>query len=110
MKDLLEDAKKLFHTADQYKNQEATHAAVIMQKLKTQIQQLQYSLNAEELNLKQSEDNGGQTKTKEDLEEEASRKKVNLFFETWIQYIVTHHLVQIVRSSFEKTQIRSLID
>lgn len=81
-----------------------------MQKLKTQIQQLQYSLNAEEPNLKQSEDNGGQTKTKEDLEEEASRKKMNLFFETWVQYIVTHHLVQIVRSSYEKTQIRSLID
>jgi hypothetical protein len=52
LKGLLEDAKKLFHTADQYKNQEATHAAVIMQKLKTQIQQLQYSLNAEEPNLK----------------------------------------------------------
>jgi len=58
LKDLLEDAKKLFHTAD-HKNQEATHAAVIMQRLKTQIQQLQYSLNAEEPNLKQSEDNGG---------------------------------------------------
>ncbi len=35
---------------------------------------------------------------------------MNIFFESWIQFIVTHHLVQIIRNSYEKTQIKGLID
>ena len=50
------------------------------------------------------------TKTKEQLEDEVISRKMNLFLEEWIQYCVSHHMVQVMRSAYEKTQIQSLID
>lgn len=81
-----------------------------MQKVKTMIQQLQYSIESDEMVHKNHEPIEEKTKTAEEQAEESSKRKVNLFLETWIQYIVTHHTVQIIRSSYEKTQVRGLID
>jgi hypothetical protein len=50
------------------------------------------------------------SKTAEELAEEASKRKMNIFFETWMQYLITHHVVQIIRSSYETTQVQGLID
>ncbi len=53
-----------------------------MQKVKTLIQQLQYSFNAEEVVVEH--DNFENPKTAEEKAEEASKRKINLFWESWI--------------------------
>jgi uncharacterized protein YqiB (DUF1249 family) len=64
-----------------------------MQRVKTMIQQLQYSIESDETVQKIHEPEEEKTKSSEELAEEASKRKVNIFLETWIQYIVTHHTV-----------------
>lgn len=110
LREILSDLRVIFFN----KHNEDSNAsgisqiAMMMQKLKTQIQKLSQSLEPVEQN--NIPPPLVKTKSKEELEEESIAFKMNLFLEEWIQFCCSHHMVQVMRSAYEKTQIESLID
>jgi hypothetical protein len=88
-----------------------------MQRLKTQIQKLKYTITSKDKQGGQVEEDDFEArlrsekqKTKEEMQDDLMRFKINSFITLWFHYITSHHVENLMRKSYQSGQIKGLID
>lgn len=109
LKDLLADIKTIFN-----KQEDPSQIGILMQKLKTSIQKLKYSLVPPKVEVQEDDFDARfketKQKTKEELEEELRHFKIDSFLHLWFHYLTSHWLQNQLRQAYQGGLLKSLVD